>query len=118
METRVIFIHSSSRVSSTWFWAQFRCNNSVMAFYEIFNERLEEIRKSELISLDYSVWNSKHPAGVGYFLEFLPLAKDEGGIDGFELPMALNSFIPNDGIFGSPSQSEVTYISRLNISRP
>ena len=58
-------------------------------------------------------WYSKHPSCAPYFLEFIPLAANGGGIDKFNEAMAFARFIPEDGIQGNISEAERTYIASL-----
>jgi hypothetical protein len=109
----MIFLHSSFRVSSTWLWSRFRCKEQVHAYYEVFNEQLASISRTDLTSLDPDCWHSKHPPGPPYFLEFLPLAKRSGGIEKFQPAMAFDLFIPAEGIGGAINKAEKAYLCSL-----
>ncbi|MGB8277354.1 MAG: hypothetical protein WCF20_05390 [Methylovirgula sp.] len=109
----MIFLHSSFRTSSTWLWTQFRSNDQVVAYYEIFNERLATITPVELMREKPENWASNHPAGPPYFLEFLPLLKEAGGVEKYDASMAFDMFIPAEGIGGALSQSESLYLASL-----
>ncbi len=109
----MIFLHSGFRASSTWLWTRFRSNDRVVAYYEIFNERLATITKAQAISLKPERWSSKHPAGPAYFLEFLPLIKEGGGVEKYDASMAFDMFIPAEGIGGALSESESPYLASL-----
>lgn len=107
-----IFIHSSFRVSSTWFWALFRSNPHLTTYYEIFNPCLAFLTHKEMTSNSYDRWNSKHPPIASYFLEFSPLIDPSaGGVNGYEESMAYGCFIPKT--VGQLSQPEIKYIKLL-----
>lgn len=109
----MIFLHSSFRVSSTWLWSKFRDEDRIVAYYEVFNEELAGITRTQLISWNPDCWNSKHPPGAPYYLEFLPFLKEGGGIDNYDPRMAFELFIPSDGIAGAISETERTYLANL-----
>jgi uncharacterized coiled-coil DUF342 family protein len=109
----MIFLHSSFRVSSTWLWSRFRRADRVVAYCEVFNERLATIARTELNTLGHDAWYSKHPAGAGYFLEFLPLIQDGGGVSKFDPAMAFDRFIPADGVRGRLGEAEQVYLASL-----
>ena len=109
----MIFLHSSFRVSSTWLWSRFRRADRVMAYCEVFNERLATIKRAELNTLGHDTWYSKHPAGPGYFLEFLPLVRDQGGVCKFHEAMSFERFIPADGVHGALGEAEHVYLASL-----
>ena len=108
-----IFLHSSFRTSSTWFYEKFRRIPSVMAYYEVFHEGLEEISTSSIIDANYSSWESHHPPQAPYFLEYLPLLKASGGVSGFDASMSFSRFIPKNGMQGELSIEEKTYLNLL-----
>lgn len=108
-----IFLHSSFRVSSTWLWSQFRRSDKVIAYYEIFHESLATIERDCLSKVTPTAWPSGHPTGPGYFLEFLPLIRDEGGVEGFDTSMGFAGFIPDAGLCGTLRESERAYITSL-----
>lgn len=109
----MIFLHSSFRTSSTWLWTQFRSNDQVVAYYEIFNEQLATITPVQLMRGKPENWPSNHPAGPAYFLEFLPLLKEAGGVEKYDASMAFDMFIPAEGIGGALSKSESLYLASL-----
>jgi hypothetical protein len=109
----MIFLHSSFRVSSTWLWSRFRSKDEVVAYYEVFHEQLAIISRDHLTELNPESWPSKHPPGPPYFLEFLPLMKEAGGIEKFEPAMAFDLFIPSGGIGGAISKAEKAYLGSL-----
>jgi hypothetical protein len=109
----MIFLHSSFRVSSTWLWSRFRRADGVVAYYEVFNEALASLTRGQLNSVRHDAWRSKHPVDAGYFLEFLPLLKNEGGVDKFDAAMSFARFIPAEGTRGEISASEQAYLAGL-----
>lgn len=109
----MIFIHSSFRVSSTWFWSRLRNLDKVLAYYEIFNALLATMRKGDVDSFHPEAWNSKHPETAPYFREFLPLIRASGGVENFDAAMALDGFIPSGGIFGPLDETQRIYIKNL-----
>lgn len=110
---KAIFVHSSFRVSSTWLWSKFRDISVVMAYYEVFNEALKSIDFKAVLDVSPSMWKSNHPISANYFIEYLPILKKEGGIEGFETCMSTESFIPVDGVDGDLSVPEQNYLERL-----
>ncbi|WP_146056554.1 hypothetical protein [Methylobacterium sp. V23] len=56
---------------------------------------------------------SKHPPGAAYFLEYIPLIQENGGVDGFDPSFSYEKFIPDDGPTGQISALEIAYISKL-----
>lgn len=109
----MIFLYSSFRVSSTWLYSCFRRLDSILAYTEIFNEDLARISKAEAEARGPESWPSKHPPGAPYFLEYVPLIKEGGGVTGYTESMAFDCFIPTDGIEGSLSEAERQYIRSL-----
>src|SRR5690242_32732 len=75
-----IFIHSSWRVSHTWFWLKFRRQPSTLCFYEPFHEGLASLTRTEAQISAPQGWDSGHPRAEPYFLEFLPLIRRAGGV--------------------------------------
>lgn len=114
MNLEPIFIHSSFRTSSTWFWNEFRICNGVMGFCEIFHEALATMKPEEVALHHPGAWRSNHPAGVApYFAEFAPLMRPEGGVEGYDPAMAFDRFIPTDGLDGDIGADEAAYVERL-----
>lgn len=108
-----IFLHSSFRTSSTWLWNKLRRLPNVMAYYEVFNEGLEQLAAHSLTATNYSSWESHHPPQAPYFLEYLPLLKASGGVSGFNASMSFARFIPKDGLHGELSIEEQAYLNLL-----
>jgi hypothetical protein len=110
---KMIFIHSSFRTSSTYIWSKLReCENTV-AYYEIFHESLARATRKSIESDSPTSWYSKHPRGAPYFLEFIPLLKEDGGVLGFDPAFSFDRYIPETGPDGKISDLEVAYINRL-----
>ncbi len=109
----MIFLHSSFRTSSTWLWSRFRRLDRVVAYNEIFNEQLATISRREAVTHGPGAWHSKHPQGAAYFLEFLPFIGPAGGAAGYDPAMALDRFIPADGLGGAISPAEHAYVAAL-----
>jgi hypothetical protein len=108
-----IFIHSGFRSSSTWIWSKLRADPAVVAYYECFHENLQFMSAGDIKAFPPSVWKSGHPRMEPYFMEYLPLVRQEGGIAGFEQSMAFERFFPVQGYYGSLSRAEKTYVKRL-----
>jgi hypothetical protein len=108
-----VFVHSSWRTSSTWLWAKLRQAPTTFAYCEIFHERLEALTIDYLRENDFSRWNSKHPEGASYFLEFAQMFDGDGAVRGFDRRMAYELFIPKDGLAGSLSAAERSYVEGL-----
>ena len=104
----MIFLHSGFRTGSTFVWSCFRRAPRTVAYYEIFNDALATLTTGDLAGLRQDVWNSKHPAGAPYFLEFLPLI-DGVGVAGFESAMSYERFVPAQGCGGPVSELEIRY---------
>lgn len=108
-----IFLHSSFRISGTWFWSRFRASPQVLTYYEVFNEQLSSLSKEELETKRHDAWYSKHPPVGSYFLEYLPLIQDGCGIADFDQTMSFDRFIPTKGVHGPLSDAERHYLGRL-----
>jgi hypothetical protein len=114
LDSAMIFLHSSFRVSSTWLWSRFRKSSRVIAYFEVFSEVLVTITRDQLSSLwKYDGWHSRHPSSAGYFLELLPFIKDAGSVDKFDAAMSFTNFIPADGLRGDLRESERDYLASL-----
>jgi hypothetical protein len=108
-----IFIHSSWRASHTWFWLKFRCDPSTVCFYEPFHESLTTLTRSEALSLGRDSWNSRHPAGEPYYLEFIPLIRKAGGVRLFAPEFSYRWFLPVGGPTGNLRPQEIRYLALL-----
>jgi len=108
-----VFLHSSFRTSSTWLWLAFRRVPEVLAYYEFFSEALNTLTPQAAISVDASVWRSRHPQSSPYFMEYLPLLNPEGGCAKYEKDFSFNSFIPLGGFNSSLTSSEHGYVKSL-----
>lgn len=108
-----VFVHSAFRCSSTWMWARMRAAKGTMAFYECFHESLDVLEPSEILSLGPDSWRSRHPTSSAYFIEFLPLLRETGGVENFDRAYSLPSFIPRGGPEGALSEGEKLYVDGL-----
>jgi hypothetical protein len=108
-----VFIHSSFRTSSTWIWSKFRADPAIVAYYECFHENLQLMSAGDIMALHPSIWESGHPGMEPYFMEYVPLLREEGGVAGFEQSMAFAQFFPVKGYNGSLSRPEKAYIKSL-----
>jgi tetratricopeptide (TPR) repeat protein len=108
-----IFIHSSWRVSHTWFWLKFRHEPSTVCFYEPFHERLATLTRSEALTVVPESWDSGHPRGQPYFLEFLPLIRNASGVRLFVPEIPYQWFIPIKGFAGHLRPEETKYLALL-----
>ena len=108
-----IFIHSSWRVSHTWFWLKFRHEPSTICFYEPFHERLATVTRSEALTVVPESWDSGHPHGQPYFLEFLPLIRIASGVRLFVPEIPYQWFIPIKGFAGHLRPKEAKYLALL-----
>lgn len=108
-----IFINSSFRTGSTWLWLKFRSATTTLSYCEFFNEALATLSRRTAHALGPGTWASKHPPSAPYFLEYLPLLAEAGGIPGFTADMSLHSFVPSEGVGGPLSAAEEAYIALL-----
>ena len=108
-----IFIHSSWRVSHTWFWLKFRENPATICFCEPFHELLATIARSTAGTLSPGSWDSGHPGSEPYFREFLPLIRKAGGVRLFVPEISYRWFTPIDGVGGRLRPEEQKYLALL-----
>jgi hypothetical protein len=108
-----VFIHSSWRTSSTWVWLKFRRLPETISYYEPFHGLLAKRTRAEAQSIDYRSWDSNHPPGDPYGLEYIPLIREAGGVPFSEPAMAFEWFIPLGGIRGQLRDSERKYLAFL-----
>jgi protein YibB len=111
--TRLIFIHSSWRTSSTWFWDKFRQFPQTACYYEPFNEDLLTITPDQAASAGYDSWDSRHPPGNPYYPQYLPLIQATGGVRSFDRSMSLDWFTPIGGLRGTLRHAELKYLNLL-----
>lgn len=80
-----VFLHSTFRSGSTWFWNRFRQSAEVVAYYEPFNEVLDTLTARGIARHRPDSWNSGHPAlNSPYYAEYAPLLRHIGGVTQFE----------------------------------
>jgi hypothetical protein len=108
-----IFIHSSWRTGSTWFWQQFRHCPATLCYYEPFHEGLAKVTRPKARRVGPASWASGHPQGAPYHLEFLPLIRQAGGVRLFVPEIAYDWFVPEGGIAGCLRRQEVRYLGLL-----
>jgi len=94
-------------------WSKLRRASTAFAYCEIFHERLQACTIPNLRDDHFAKWNSKHPEAAPYFLEFAPLVDVSGAVRGFDPSMAIERFIPAEGIDGALSVAERSYIGGL-----
>jgi hypothetical protein len=112
-ETGMIFLHSGFRTASTWVWSRFRANTGTLSYYEVFNERLEDLTLQTALALNGQIWHSKHPPVKNYFEEFIPLIQNGRGIFLYQKSMSSDWFIPQGGMGGTLRQEEFLYCQLL-----
>lgn len=110
---RPVFIHSSWRTSSTWFWLKFRENPATLCFYEPLNESLARLTREQAGQHGPQSWRSGHPSSLPYYIEFLPLIRRSGGARLFAPAMAFDWFVPEGGIGGQLRLEERRYLALL-----
>ena len=108
-----VFIHSAPRTSSTWFWTKFRALPSTLCFYEPFNYALTWLTPDSALEINHEAWLSRHPPTAPYYQEYVPLLRDEGGVQGFDPAMTIQWFLPQGGLRGTLRPSETDYLERL-----
>lgn len=111
---KVVFVHSSYRVSSTWFWNKFRLTPGVIAYCEFFHEQLAMIDANGAQRISHNKWRSNHPITEPYFKEYSSLIEDGvAGIRGYSANMSLLGFVPQSGIDGNLDEAQIAYVERL-----
>lgn len=108
-----VFLHSSWRTSSTWFWSRFRAAAGTLCYFEPFNELLATLTRDQALAWDYKWWNSGHPPGDPYCLEYLPLIRRAGGVRLFEKSIPNDWFVPLGGLQGELRSAELRYLALL-----
>jgi hypothetical protein len=108
-----IFIHSSWRTSSTWFWQSFRQLPATICFYEPFHECLATITRQQAVAEGPRSWNSGHPAGDPYFIEYVPFLRQSGGVRIYRTSMAYEWYVPQRGLHDELRPAEAKYLSLL-----
>ena len=112
-ERTPIFIHSSWRTSSTWFWSKFRQLPSTLAFFEPFNQFLNTITAEEALAFSHQIWGSRHSPTEPYCFEYLPLIRRSGGVRLFKDSFPFDWFIPDGGLQGKLRREEIRYVALL-----
>ncbi|TDG28376.1 hypothetical protein [Paracraurococcus ruber] len=111
MQHARLFVHSSFRTSSTWFWAALRADPASYAYCEIFHEILESLQAAQVDQIHDRSWHSNHPKVEPYFREFAPLLAAEGGIPGYAKAFALQAFMPKPD--GTLPDGQRAYVQAL-----
>jgi hypothetical protein len=111
-----IFLHSSWRTASTWFWLKFRGKPSTLCYYEPFHEALATLTREQAQTMgpgNWTVGESRHPDGAPYFLEFRPLLRRAGGVRLYRPEIAYDWFVPMGGLAGELRPQEHRYVGLL-----
>ncbi|HEY1795590.1 MAG TPA: glycosyltransferase [Stellaceae bacterium] len=108
-----VFIHSSWRSSSTWFWSKFRELPETTAYFEPFCELNAFLTPANVVPFGPDAWESRHPKTDSYLLEYTPLLRRSVGIRLYQPPMAFEWFIPPGGLEGGLRREELRYIALL-----
>ena len=108
-----IFIHSSWRSSSTWFWSKFRELPGTTAYFEPFSELNTTLTPTNVPGFDSTVWESRHPKIASYLLEYLPLLRRSKGVRLYQQRMAYDWFIAKGGLDGTLRDEETRYLAFL-----
>jgi GR25 family glycosyltransferase involved in LPS biosynthesis len=109
----LIFLHSSFRTSSTWFWNKFRPFRETVCYYEPFNDDLGTITTEKAVWASFNAWDSRHPPAGPYYREYLPLIQPVGGVRSHDRSMSLDWFTPTGGLRGELRPTEIEYIALL-----
>lgn len=97
MSSSAIWIHSTWRAGSTYFWSKFRASPDYVAFYEPFHESLETLTETQISGATAESWPSGHPPlHAPYYAEYLPLLRPEGGVVNFEHTFPYNYYFLNE----------------------
>lgn len=92
-----IFLHSSFRSGSTWFWSRFRAASGVCAFYEPFHEQKFDLTPASLVADRPEGWASGHPVlDAPYNAEYLPLLGPQGGVAFYRRRFAYEAYYATD----------------------
>lgn len=75
-----VFIYSGFRASSTWLWSKFRAHESMLCYYEPFNEQLGNLTLETIGDARPDGWRSHHPSGAPYVLEYAGLIGEGAGV--------------------------------------
>ena len=108
-----VFLHSSFRTGSTWLWQKLRSAPTTLAYYECFHEYLATLTPRQAKDVNSFVWDSRHPPGAPYFLEYLPIIEPEGGIAGFDQSIPYRHFVPRTGADGDLEPVDKAHVDRL-----
>jgi glycosyltransferase involved in cell wall biosynthesis len=108
-----VFIHSSWRTASTWFWNRFRQCPDTVCYYEPFHRQLASLTARIAFAHDPNSWASAHPRIAPYWTEYVPLLRRAGGVRLYDRAMAQDYFIPVGGLQGDLRPNELRYLALL-----
>lgn len=109
-----VFIHGGFRTSSTWLWSRFRRDIHFWCYYEIFNSVIPFVDFSNFAEFSPKAWNSHHPKSGPYYIEYLPLLRDNGRLSFFPFEKQRGeSFTPVGGISARLDEVSNGYVARL-----
>lgn len=108
-----VFIHSSWRTSSTWFWSRFRQLPCTLGFFEPFNQFMNTITAEQALAFSHKIWGSRHSPTEPYCYEYLPLIRRSGGVRLFKGSLSFDWFIPQGGLQGKLRHEEIRYLALL-----
>ena len=108
-----VFLHASWRTSSTWIWSKFRQLPETLAFYEPFSMFLHHMTRQQAASFASTSWASGHSATDPYYLEYLPLIRQSGGMKRFHPSIPYKWFFPSQGLRGALRTDEKRYVEFL-----
>ncbi len=110
----LVFVHASWRTSSTWFFSKFRSAVDTTSFYEPFNEDLLTLTLAKATSDGPQSWDSRHPQGRPYYLEYAPFVAEAGGVRAFKRQIPYVWYLPEAGLIeGDLRREEVEYLNQL-----
>jgi hypothetical protein len=104
-----VFIHAFWRTGSTWLWGRFRALAETHCYYEPFHPDLATLDDANIEEYRADNWQSGHPLGAPYFVEYSGLLSDDGGVSHFEPAMATERFFPR----GKLASREQEYLAAL-----
>jgi hypothetical protein len=92
---------------------QFRVIPATLCFYEPFNGGLATLTRDLAMRSRPDSWNSGHPAGEPYLLEYLPLLGSPRGVRSYEAAMEWEWYVPEGGLKGNLRAAERRYVGSL-----
>ncbi len=105
-----IFIHSTWRAGSTYFWNKFRTSRHYLAYYEPFHESLENLTAAAIRRATSASWPSRHPIlNTPYYHEYRDLLEPRGGVKNFQWTFPYLHYFLND----EPLLDQQAYLNGL-----